>query len=71
VPLPTDIVDAIAEVLEHEAREKDLDARAALLARARSALQAWLGGASSTEETIEELRAAVEPRSGMARRRVL
>lgn len=70
VPLPTDIVDAIAEVLECEAREDNHDARAALLARARSTLEAWLGGTVSTEGAIEALRAAAEPKSGIALRRI-
>ncbi|MGD0525888.1 MAG: hypothetical protein ABSE49_12130 [Polyangiaceae bacterium] len=70
MPLPTDIVDAIAEVLACEARQEDHDARAALLARARSTLQAWLGGTLSTEDAIEALRAASEPRSGIALRRI-
>jgi hypothetical protein len=68
VPLPTDLVDAITQVLDCEAHEADVDVRAEMLSRARATLQAWLGGQVTTEQAIEALAEAAEPRSGIVLR---
>lgn len=68
VPLPTDLVDAIALVLECEALEPDLVARAELLSRTHEILREWLAGTVSTDEAVGRLTADVDPKSRVVRR---
>jgi hypothetical protein len=69
VPLPSDLIDAIAAILEREAQETELDSRAQLLWCARAVLEAWMGGDLSTEEAIHAL-ASTEPTTGIMLRQV-
>jgi hypothetical protein len=68
VPLPVELVDAIASVLEREAQEPDLEARADLLSRTRSVLDQWMREELTTQGAVESLVNASEPKSGIARR---
>jgi hypothetical protein len=55
-PLPAELVDAIAAVLDREAAEMSFRARAALLAGTRAAMDAWLEGSASTAQAVGALR---------------
>jgi hypothetical protein len=57
-PLPIELVEAIAEVLDAEEREDNVVDRMALSLKTRGALDAWLDGAMSTSETAQALRRA-------------
>lgn len=56
VPLPDELVDAIAAALDREAAEMDLGARGRLLAGTRTAIESWVDGSASTAETVGSLR---------------
>lgn len=68
VPLPEELVDAIASVLERESQEPDLQARGELLTHTRSVLDRWMCDELTTREAVEALVIASEPKSGIARR---
>ncbi|MGH7297210.1 MAG: hypothetical protein ACRELB_19885 [Polyangiaceae bacterium] len=54
-PLPVELVEAIAEALAAEEREENQVDRMAVALRTRGALDAWLDGTLSTEETVRAL----------------
>jgi hypothetical protein len=56
VPLPDELVDAIAAALDREAAEADVGARSRLLAGTRIAIESWLDGSASTAQTVGSLR---------------
>lgn len=70
--LTDDLVQAVHETFDREARERDWPQRAVLLARARVTLKRWSSGLISAEQAAANLRApdltvrAPRPSSGTA-----
>jgi hypothetical protein len=68
--LPTDLIDAIAALLEREAAESDVQARAELLSRVRGVVEALGGGGLTIEQAIDALGGPPEAKSGIGLRRI-